>query len=74
MVNIVNIFNPDMIIVGGGVAKMGELLLEPARQAVLKRAFELPARAVRIVTAQLGDDVGVLGAALFAREQKVGAV
>ncbi|MEE8204452.1 MAG: ROK family protein, partial [Dehalococcoidales bacterium] len=74
MVNIVNIFNPDMIIVGGGVAKMGELLLEPARQVVLKRAFELPARAVRIVTAQLGDDAGVLGAALFAREQKVGAV
>ena len=74
MVNIVNIFNPDMIIVGGGVARMGELLLEPARQVVLKRAFELPARAVRIVTAQLGDDVGVLGAALFAREQKVGVV
>ena len=74
MVNIVNIFNPDMIIVGGGVARMGELLLEPARQVVLKRAFELPARAVRIVTAQLGDDAGVLGAALFAREQKVGAV
>lgn len=74
MVNIVNIFNPDMIIVGGGVAKMGELLLEPARQVVLKRAFELPARAVRIVTAELGDDAGVLGAAIFAREQKVGAV
>ena len=73
MVNIVNIFNPDMIIVGGGVARMGELLLEPVRQVVLKRAFELPARAVRIVTAQLGDDAGVLGAAIFAREQKVGA-
>jgi len=67
LVNIVNIFNPEMIIIGGGVAKMGELLLSPARQVVTERAFSLSARAVRIVPAQLGDDAGVLGAAIFAR-------
>jgi len=66
MVNLVNIFNPEMIIVGGGVAKMGELLLEPARQVVKGRAFPLLAQAVRIVSAQLGEDAGVLGAAAFA--------
>ena len=66
MVNLVNIFNPEMIIVGGGVAKMGELLLEPARQVVRERAFKLAAEAVRIVPTQLGDDGGVLGAAVFA--------
>jgi glucokinase len=66
MVNLVNIFNPEMIIVGGGVAKMGELLLEPARQVVRERAFRLAAGAVHIVQAQLGDDGGVLGAAAFA--------
>jgi len=69
MVNIVNIFNPDMIVVGGGVAKMGDLLLNRARQLVAERAFRLPAQAVRIVTARLGDDVGVLGAAIFARDR-----
>ena len=69
MVNLVNIFNPEMIIVGGGMAKMGGLLLEPARQVVMERAFRLPAQAVRIVPAQLGDDAGVLGAAIFARQQ-----
>ena len=69
MVNLVNIFNPEMIIVGGGMARMGNLLLNPARQVVGERAFQLPAQAVRIVPAQLGDDAGVLGAAIFAFQQ-----
>ena len=56
MVNLVNIFNPEMIIVGGGMSKMGELLLNPARQVVRERAFPLCAEVVRIVAAQLGDD------------------
>jgi glucokinase len=66
MVNLVNAFNPEMIIVGGGVAKMGELLLEPARQVVRERAFKLASGVVRIVPTQLGDDGGVLGGAVFA--------
>ena len=70
MVNLVNIFNPEMIIVGGGVAKMGDLLLNPARQVVRERAFKLSAEAVRIVPTQLGDDSGLLGAAVFAFQQK----
>jgi len=69
MVNLVNIFNPEVIIVGGGLSKMGELLLEPAREVVRQRAFPLCAGAVRIVTAELGDDAGVLGAAVYARQQ-----
>lgn len=70
--NLVNIFNPEMIIIGGGVANMGDLLLNPAKQVVKERAFSLPARAVRIVPAQLGGDAGLLGAAVFARQQKTG--
>ncbi len=69
MVSLVNAFNPEVIIVGGGVAKMGELLLEPARQVVRERAFRLAAGAVRIVPAQLGEDGGILGAAIFAYSQ-----
>jgi glucokinase len=68
MVNLVNIFNPEMIIVGGGLSKMGELLLGPAREVVRQRAFPLCAGAVRIVTTGLGDDAGVLGAAIYARQ------
>jgi len=69
LVNLVNIFNPEMIIVGGGVAELGELLLEPARQVVRERAFPVSTRAVRIVPAELGDEAGVRGAAVFALEQ-----
>ena len=70
MVNLVNIFNPEMIVVGGGVANLGDLLLDPARQVVRERAFQISAQAVRIVTAQLGDEAGVFGAAVFALEQR----
>jgi len=69
MVNLVNIFNPEIIIVGGGMAKMGDLLLEPAREVVRERACSLSAQMVRIVLAQLGDDAGAFGAAVFAFEQ-----
>ncbi len=70
MVNLVNIFNPEVIIVGGGVASVGDLLLEPARQVVKERAFPVSAAAVRIVTTELGNDAGLLGAAYFAFNQK----
>jgi len=71
LVNLVNIFNPEMIVVGGGMSKMGDFLLEPARQLVAGRAMPLSAGAVRIVKAELGEDSGVLGAAIFARQQKL---
>lgn len=71
LVNLVNIFNPEMIIIGGGLAKMGDLLLSPARQVVREKAFPVSAEAVCILPTQLGDDAGILGAAIFAFEQGV---
>ncbi len=70
LLNLVNIFNPEMIIVGGGVSNMGDLLLNPARQVVKERAYRLMAEAVRIVVAELGNNAEVLGAAVFAYQQK----
>jgi len=70
MVNLVNIFNPEMIVVGGGVAKMGDLLLNPARGVVREKAFPVSAEAVSIVSSQLGSDAGILGAAIFALQQE----
>jgi len=70
LVNLVNIFNPGLIIIGGGMAKLGDFLLAPARQVVRERAFQLSAQAVRIVPAELGDNAGVLGAAAFAFQEK----
>jgi glucokinase len=65
LVNLVNIFNPEMIIVGGGMGKMGEMLLQPARKVVAERAFQYPASIVRIVSSELGDNSGVFGAVAF---------
>jgi glucokinase len=64
MANLVNIFNPEMIVIGGGLSKMGDMLFNPVRRTVADRAFRLPAQSVRIVPSQLGDEVGLLGAAV----------
>ncbi len=61
--SLVNVLNPEMIIIGGGVSKVGDVLFEPVRSIVRERAFERPAAAAKIVPAALGDDVGVIGAA-----------
>jgi glucokinase len=62
MVSIVDVFDPDRVVVGGGIAlAWGDRLLGPAREAVAATAFRLQARRVRIVPAELGDDVGLIG-------------
>jgi glucokinase len=68
LANLVNIFNPEMIVLGGGMAELGGLFIDPARRVVVERAFPISAGAVRIVTAQLGNEAGVYGAAIFALE------
>ena len=65
LVNLVNIFNPGMIIIGGGLSRMGDILLEPAIQVVKDKAFRVLSGAVRIVPSRLGDDAAVLGGAAF---------
>jgi glucokinase len=70
MVNVVNIFNPEMVIIGGGMAEMGEMIIGPGRKMVAERTFSINARAVRIVTAQLGNEAGIYGAATFAIESE----
>ena len=72
MANLVNIFNPEMIIIGGGASKIGDLLFNPAIQEMRRRAFKLTAQAVRVVPAELGGNAEVIGVAIFAREQKTG--
>lgn len=63
IVSIANLFAPDRIIVGGGIAiAWGDRLLQPARDAVAAHAFRVQAARVRIVPAALGDDVGLIGA------------
>jgi glucokinase len=65
---LVNIFAPEVVVIGGGLVAAGELLLGPAREVVAERAL-FPARErVRIVAARFGDESGMLGAAALAFE------
>ena len=65
LANLINIFNPDVIVIGGGVSKIGEMLLKPAREVAKKKAFQMPAQTVRILRARLGDNAGIIGAAAY---------
>ncbi len=67
LVGIVNTFNPDVVVIGGGASRSGDLLLEPARRVVAERALRPSRETVRIVGAALADEAGAIGAALFAR-------
>lgn len=62
LVNIIHIFNPEVIILGGGVTQMGPMLMEPALRIVQERTMKVPRDAVRIVLAELGPDAGLVGA------------
>jgi glucokinase len=68
LTSLVNIFNPSVAVVGGGVIAAGEMLLGPARAVVAERAL-WPARdVVSIVPARFGEEASMLGAALMALE------
>jgi glucokinase len=69
LANVVNIFNPSVIVIGGGVIGAGELLLEPARSEMLARALAPGRDEVRVVAAAHGQDAGMVGAAILAREE-----
>ena len=64
--NLVNAFNPEIVVIGGGVIGAGDLLLEPVRDVVRGRALSPSRDDVRIVPARFGDESGMLGAALLA--------
>ena len=61
-----NIFEPDKIVIGGGVIAAGDLLLEPARRVLRERALT-PMNRTPVVEAEMGPDAGMIGAAAMAR-------
>lgn len=72
LASLANIFNPDLMVIGGGVIAAGELLLEPARDELRRRALP-PMNETPVVEAELGNDAGMIGAAEMALEES-GAV
>jgi glucokinase len=65
--SLINVFNPDVVAIGGSVAAAGELLLGPARLVVEERALRPAADVVELTHVALGGDAGLVGAAVLAR-------
>ncbi len=64
--SMINVLNPEVVLIGGGLSNGWELFEQHMRQQVMERAFPIPARRVKIIRAQCGDDAGLLGAARLA--------
>jgi len=66
LASLINILNPEIFVIGGGLSNGWELFEQHMHQQVIERAFPLPARSVKITRAECGDDAGFLGAARLA--------
>ena len=70
LAGLANVFGPERIILGGGVAQAGALLLDPVRETLKKKAFPIASRFVKVLPALLGPDAGLIGAAALAFPRK----
>jgi glucokinase len=74
LANLVNIFNPDVVVLAGGVTFAGDALYEPLRAEVKRRAFKPAVDACRIVPGSLSGSAGVVGAVATFKAQALGGV
>ena len=65
LTSLVHLFNPEMILIGGGVSRQQKLLINPLRKAVLRRCMPRFAEGLQIESAELGNDAGMIGAVRF---------
>ena len=68
ILSFVNIFQPDKVVIGGGVSNQGEYLINPVREYVKKYDYNRYFEKVKIETATLKNDAGIVGAAMIARK------
>jgi glucokinase len=69
LANFINIFNPQLFVIGGGAARMWQDLIDPAFEEARRMAFTRPAATARLIPAALGGDSGALGVAALALER-----
>jgi glucokinase len=67
--NLLHLFDPEVVVIGGGVSRIGPPFWEPMLATVRADAYAAYAARARIVPVALGDDPGLIGAAVWVREQ-----
>lgn len=65
---VVNLLNPDCLVIGGGISEAGKILFDEVRRTILERAMPVQAKAVKVLKARLGNDAGLIGAAILVKE------
>ena len=73
LANVLNVLNPDRVVIGGGMSRRWDRFIEPGIRVAKERAFQLHGGTVEFRHAELGDDNGLRGALFFAREAAVEA-
>lgn len=68
LVGVVNLLNPDCIVIGGGVANAGKILFDNVKNIISEQAMSVQAKKVKILKATLGKNAGLIGAAILVRE------
>ena len=69
LANFVNVFNPEVIVVGGGAMAAGDLLLDPAREEMRARGLRPNRDQVKVLPARFGPEAGMLGAGVLALDE-----
>ena len=68
LASVVNLLNPEWIVLSGGLSRAGKLLTDPLHRTILARSFPTPAKTVKLVISKLDQDLGIVGAGLLAHE------
>ncbi|MBI5415634.1 MAG: ROK family protein, partial [Candidatus Omnitrophica bacterium] len=72
LVGVINLLNPRLVIIGGGVANNFRFMGPTIRKIIRQRAMKVQKKMVRVVRAKLGDDAGILGAHILVKEAILG--
>jgi glucokinase len=67
LAGVINLLNPEMIVLAGGVSRADKLILNPIKKTIQERAFKTPAKACRIAISRYNQKLGMVGAALLAK-------
>lgn len=69
LANVINLFNPEIIIVGGGMSYAGDRLLNTVRETIRDHSLKISSQVCKVVQAKLGDCAGMIGAATYAKDR-----